>query len=115
MDVAYVSDGNINGPQGVRGGLGGAVSSQFRISRNGDREDLPNTAVVTLQAGERIASYSCGGGGYGPPAERDPRAVAHDVAEGWVSAARARDVYRVVVADDGTLDPAATAALRAGG
>ena len=114
MDVAYVADGNINGPQGVRGGLGGATSAQFRIGRNGDRADLPNTAVVTLQQGERIGSVSCGGGGYGPPTDRDPRAVAHDVSEGWVSADRARAVYKVVVAADGTLDRAGTQALRAG-
>jgi N-methylhydantoinase B len=114
MDVAYVADGNINGPKGVRGGLGGSTSAQFRVTRNGDHEDLPNTAVVTLQQGERIGSLSCGGGGYGPPTDRDPRAVAHDVAEGWVSTDRARDIYRVAVAADGTLDRAATQALRAG-
>jgi N-methylhydantoinase B len=32
-------------------------------------------------------------GGYGPPAERDPEAVARDVREGKVSPDRAREVY----------------------
>jgi N-methylhydantoinase B len=113
MDVAYVSDGGINGPQGVRGGLGGATASQFKLTRNGDREELPNCAVVNLRQGERIASYSCGGGGYGPPRERAPEMVCHDVAEGYISTERARDVYGVAIDDVGEVDAAATATLRA--
>ena len=38
---------------------------------------------------------SSGGGGYGPPRERDPDRVRRDVAEGWISPERARDVYGV--------------------
>jgi N-methylhydantoinase B len=38
--------------------------------------------------------------------------VLHDVAEGWVTPERARDVYGVVVNPDGTLDTAATERLR---
>ena len=113
MDVAYVSDGGINGPQGVRGGLGGATASQFKLTRNGDREELPNCAVVNLRQGERIASYSCGGGGYGPPRERAPEMVCHDVAEGYISTERARDVYGVAIDASGAVDTAATATLRA--
>ena len=86
---------------------------QFKLTRNGDREELPNCAVVNLLQGERIVSYSCGGGGYGPPAERDPEMVRRDVAEGYVSSERARDVYGVVLDDTGSVDDAATAALRA--
>ena len=112
MDVAYVSDGNQNGPKGVRGGESGALSSQFRVNRDGAREALPNTAVVTLAEGERIASYSCGGGGYGPPVDREPHSVARDVAEGWISAERAETVYRVAVDAAGVLDAVATDTLR---
>ncbi len=113
MDVAYVSDGGVNGPLGVRGGLGGATARQFKLTRNGDREELPNCAVVTLLQGERIVSYSCGGGGYGPPTERAPEMVRHDVAEGYVSPQRAREVYGVAIDAAGNIDSAATAALRA--
>ena len=55
------------------------------------------------------------GGGYGPPREREPAAVARDVADGLVSVETARERYGVAVAADGTLDAAATAALRGGG
>ena len=52
------------------------------------------------------------GGGYGPPHEREPTAVARDVADGLVSTETARERYGVAVAPDGTLDAAATATLR---
>ena len=114
MDVAYASDGTENAAKGVRGGLGGGAADQFKITRNGAREALANCALVPLEAGERIASFSCGGGGYGDPATREPARVAHDVAEGWVSPARAREVYKVVVDAAGIVDMDATAALRGG-
>ena len=69
-------------------------------------------ATVDLVAGDIVSYRTCGGGGYGPPVERDPAAVSRDVLEDKVSAARARDVYRVAV-DGRGLDLAATAELRA--
>ncbi|MBT5571829.1 MAG: hydantoinase B/oxoprolinase family protein, partial [Alphaproteobacteria bacterium] len=114
LDVAYVSDGGINGPKGVRGGLGGASASQFRITRNGKHEDLPNCDVVNLVAGELIGSQSCGGGGYGDPKDRDPEMVAHDVREEYVSVERAASVYGVVLDASGHVDMAATEVKRAG-
>lgn len=114
MDVAYVSDGGINGPKGVRGGLGGSNASQFRITRNGKHEDLPNCDVVNLVAGELIGSQSCGGGGYGDPRDRDPEMVAHDVREEYVSVERAASVYGVVIDAAGNVDMAATEQKRAG-
>ena len=114
LDVAYVSDGGINGPQGVREGLGGACANQFRITRNGMHEELSNCDVVNLVAGELIASQSCGGGGYGRPTDREPESVAHDVREEYVSVDRAASVYGVVVDAAGNLDAAATEAMRAG-
>ena len=114
MEVVFVSDGTFNGARGVRGGADGATAVQFKVSRNGARSDLTNCEIVRLAAGERVASYSSGGGGYGDPAMREPALVARDVAEGYVSAARARALYRVAVDDAGILDAPATAALRGG-
>ncbi|MEK9832969.1 MAG: hydantoinase B/oxoprolinase family protein, partial [Rhodospirillaceae bacterium] len=68
---------------------------------------------VTLNPGEMIVSRSCGGGGFGLPAQRNPERVREQVAEGFVSRARAREVYRVVIDDDGRVVPAETEALRA--
>ena len=48
---------------------------------------------VDLKAGDILTLYSSGGGGYGPAAERDPRLVADDVTQGYVSPAAAARLY----------------------
>jgi N-methylhydantoinase B len=112
FEVGYVSDGTINGAQGVRGGLGGGVADQKKRTRNGETVALDAFAQVRLEDGERIVSQSCGGGGYGDPRMRDVALVRRDVIEGWVTPARARDVYGVVVSATGEVDEKATAARR---
>ncbi len=113
MSLIYNSDGTINAPKGVRGGLGAASAGQEKLSANGAEEEVPRVGQVTLNPGEMIVSRSCGGGGFGPPTERNPERVREQVAEGFVSRARAREVYRVVIDDDGRVVPAETEALRA--
>jgi hypothetical protein len=53
-----------------------------------------------------------GAGGVRDPLDRDPHAVERDMAEGVVSVTAARQLYGVVVLDDGVIDHEATAALR---
>ena len=56
---------------------------------------------------------TCGGGGYGPPEERDPNLVCRDVREGKVSLERAREIYKVAVDPQSwTADEAETERLR---
>ncbi len=112
MTVAYVSDGNINGAKGARGGGEGGKSSQFRKHADGALEAVPGCAEVVIGPDQAMVSVSCGGGGYGLPQARDPQRVAHDVREGWVSRQRAHDVYRVALRDDGAVDADVTARLR---
>ena len=55
------------------------------------------------------------GAAYGDPIERDPEAVRHDVENGDISRAAARDIFRVALLgdeDDLTVDQKATDALR---
>jgi N-methylhydantoinase B len=96
----------------VRGGLAGGPSSQFRKHRNGLLEPTPGCAEVRIEPGEAMVSISCGGGGYGSPAAREPWRVADDVREGWISAARARSVYQVALTEQLDVDEAETARLR---
>lgn len=49
--------------------------------------------MAVLKAGQWFAVVSPGGGGYGPPARRDPTQVARDLAEGVISPTAAREVY----------------------
>jgi N-methylhydantoinase B len=112
MEVGYVSDGTINGPKGVRGGLAGASSKQFKRLTSGELVELPGGAMLHLGDGETVLSYSCGGGGYGRPETRDPELVRRDVDEGYLSKDRARSVFAVVINAAGKVDVAATDALR---
>jgi N-methylhydantoinase B len=113
LEIGYVSDGHHNPPLGARGGLPGGRAGQALRRRDGREEPLAPCAQVRVAAGETVISVSTGGGGYGPPGRRAPQAVAKSVREGLISAARAREVYRVALEPDGTVDSAETARLRA--
>jgi N-methylhydantoinase B len=67
-----------------------------------------------VPGGDFIRLELPGGGGFGDPGTRDPDQVVQDVADGLVSRETALSDYRVALAADGSLDPAATARLRAG-
>lgn len=112
VDVAYVCDGVTNGPAGVRGGLAGGVASQGIRAADGSVRMLDRATVARLREGEILFTHTTGGGGYGSPLERAVDRVRHDVAEGWISPERAREVYGVAIAPDGEVDEAATDALR---
>ncbi len=112
MAVAYTSDGNINAPEGVRGGLSGGAARQYTRDLEGNLQEVDACTQVVLNPRENIVSISCGGGGYGSPLERDARRVAMDVLEGWVSAEKARSRYGVVLNEDTTVDETATKILR---
>jgi N-methylhydantoinase B len=101
-------------PWGLAGGHEG-MGNRVALRLNGKEVgNLPNAKVLaqTLMPGEAITLSAGGGGGFGPPEERDPSRVAHDVRQGYVSAEVAHDVYRVALKPDGELDAEATRALR---
>jgi N-methylhydantoinase B len=103
-------------PWGLEGG-GEAAGNSVGIRRSGKWEiDLPNAKVfnVRLSRGDAYMMQSGGGGGFGDPIGRDPELVAEDVREGYVSAAVALDVYRVVLTAGGEVDVDATQARRRG-
>ncbi len=100
------------GPGGLLGGEPGRKASYVL---NPDREavELSSKTTIELRPGDVVSYRTCGGGGYGPPEERDPQAVLSDVREGKVSVDRAREVYRVAIdAATWTVDDAGTAQLR---
>jgi N-methylhydantoinase B len=112
FEALYLSDGTVNPPQGTRGGGAGGRAQQFIRKADGTLVELDLCGHVLVGAGERLVSISTGGGGYGLPYEREPERVFEDVVEGWLSRERARDVYGVVVDEDGELDVEATRTLR---
>ncbi|WP_028319940.1 hydantoinase B/oxoprolinase family protein [Desulfatiglans anilini] len=96
-------------PEGLFGGLPGG-RARFLVN-----EEQGNPYGLTqLKPGDVVTMDAAGGGGYGPPHEREPERVLADVENGYVSIEVAREKYGVVI-DPRTLalDLAATEALRA--
>ncbi|NNF90584.1 MAG: methylhydantoinase [Boseongicola sp.] len=113
--ASFVMDHGRFGPQGALGGADGAPN-EVEVQRGGEThvpEHLSKEQDIPLGPGDRVRVRTPGGGGYGDPFERDPRAVAEDVALERYTVAEARALYGVVLTD-GSVDPAATEALRSG-
>jgi N-methylhydantoinase B len=103
-------------PWGLDGGLE-ATGNEVALRIDGKwKEDFPNAKVLiaAIKPGDEFRIRSGGGGGYGPPWERDVAAVQDDVKQGYVSAQAAAELYGVAI-DAATLaiDHAATERLRA--
>ncbi len=72
-------------PNGVAGGSKGSRSRfVIRVGTAGEQE-TQGSGRFEMRAGERFLLQSAGGGGFGDPRRRDPAALAHDLAEGYVS------------------------------
>jgi len=94
-----LSDRDIQGPQGIFGGLEGRKAYYILNpdSPNEDSNELSSKCVVELKPGDTVSFQTPGGGGYGSPLERDIKAVLKDVIGGKISSKRAQDFYGVVV------------------
>ena len=102
------------GPHGLFGGLPGE-RAHYVLNPDSDAMELGSKVTVQLKENDVVSYRTCGGGGYGPPQERDPEDVLWDVRNGKVSVERARKFYRVEVdADSLTVDLEATSRLRSG-
>jgi N-methylhydantoinase B len=99
--VLYPARGRLGGREGARGNIE-LVSGKT----------LPPKAHSSIPAGDRLRVSMPGGGGYGDPMRRPAARVAEDVALGLVSAQAARELYRVALKADGSVDDEATALLR---
>ena len=89
--ASFVMDHGRFGPQGALGGQDGG-QNRVEIIRNGETlipEHLSKAQDIPLAPGDRVRVRTPGGGGYGPPAARDPAAVAEDVRLGRYTAADA--------------------------
>jgi N-methylhydantoinase B len=93
---------------GLEGGLPGAPG-EFELL---DGPRLHPKQTVTLSPDQLLAIGLPGGGGLGPPKERDPEAVRQDVLDELVSREQAREVYGVALTEAGQVDEAGTRRLR---
>lgn len=69
----------------AKGRFGGHAGAAGRIRIGHDGPDLPGKGEVRVPAGKTLVFETPGGGGYGPPDQRDPDALAADLSEGLVS------------------------------
>lgn len=105
---------------GLFGGLPSYPSGLWLTREGADKPIFLGAAVsgVDILPGDILWRPSAGGGGLGDPLRRDPRRVVSDVADGYVSLARAAKDYGVVLESDGEnpgtyiVDEDATASLR---
>ena len=90
----------------------GGNAAQQKRARDGTLSDeLGATRAPSANRRDHRRPH-CGGGGYGPPHERDTSRVVHDANEGWITRERAFEVYGVKLDPDGEVDTAATIARR---
>src|SRR5262245_12617832 len=96
--------------KGVQGGGNGGVA-EIVVWPETEKE-VRLTERVTffgpLDPGDRVSVRSPGGGGWGPPLERDPEQVARDVRDELLTVEQAAELYGVVVRPDWTVDVEAT-------
>jgi N-methylhydantoinase B len=91
----------------------GKLPTEARLE--GEYSAVPSkVGSLTVEEGDVFFFTSNGGGGYGDPLLRDPEAVAWDARGGYVTADLARDVYGVILREDGSVDAEGTAARRRG-
>jgi len=81
-------DGVRHPSYGILGGKDGKPHRYRLISKGRERFLLTKEVGVPIRPGDWFLIESAGGGGYGPPSQRDPAARAADVVNGFVSAKR---------------------------
>lgn len=88
------SDGHEIGAPGIFGGQRGTPGRLWHIHADGSRTVLSSKAAqLELKAGESVRLETPGGGGFGPPAARDPADLACDIRSGKLSEPAARAAY----------------------
>ena len=101
--VRALRDGTIfsgrsdNHRQGATGASGGCEGGRGILLRNPGRPDeevlASKVANIVLQAGDSIRIDTPGGGGFGPPSERDPDALAADLRDEIINVDDAERYY----------------------
>ncbi|MFN8150455.1 MAG: hydantoinase B/oxoprolinase family protein [Solirubrobacterales bacterium] len=101
-------------PMGLFGGEP-ATGSELLVKRKGETEFRPFDEVfglasptkftnVVLHDGDEIRYRTPGGGGFGPPADRDRNAVVDDVADGYVTVEEAARAYGLEITAESGID-----------
>jgi len=90
---AYGLDGGQPGATGMTRFRGADASAWQTMVEAFGKRSTSKWSNVTFRSGDSVCIETPGGGGYGEPRARDPAAVAADVADGFVSAQAAAQLY----------------------
>jgi N-methylhydantoinase B len=82
------------------------------IRSDGTEEQYMKKTGIVLKEGDVMSFRTAGGGGYGPPADREIERVAGDVIEGYISPQAAETDYGVVIGRNGHVDVDASRAAK---
>lgn len=83
--VSISTERNKIRPWGLQNGLPGRTARCFIRTAGEEQEAIPGKVTRELTRGTTITLETAGGGGFGPPADRDPNLLRQDVADGLVS------------------------------
>ena len=86
----------------------GGTAPSYRLGEIGGTHEVVSFGVYHVHNEDVFYVRWNGGGGLGDPLQRDPQAVARDVAESVVSAVAARALYGVICSPEGRVDTDAT-------
>lgn len=83
-------------PWGLFGGKPGATA-EFKLRKaDGTEIELGAKETMSVGKGDVLIIRTPGGGGYGPPSERDAKLITEDILDGLVSPRVAREDYQLV-------------------
>ena len=113
-EVSVHDDRHLSRPWGIGGGQAAEGSRKVLLREDGSTLDLPaKFDGLRVEPGDRLLYITAGGGGWMDPLDRQPELVRQDVTRGFVSMAKARRDYGVVLNPQSlAIEMAATAELR---
>ncbi len=91
-NFACYSDRARIAPWGLFGGEEGG-RTRIELMRGDEVIRLNTKTKMELMRGDVLTIYTAGGGGYGPPSEREGRRIAEDIRNGFVSCEAAQVAY----------------------
>jgi len=98
MECNLFGEGQSNPPHGVLGGTPGIGGSSYKENlQTGKRSYCSSKGRMIIEKDDIWVGYSSGGGGYGDPLKRDPKAVIESILAGLISLNCAKNVYGVVI------------------
>jgi N-methylhydantoinase B len=100
MWLTAVIERTKHAPWALEGGREGRPNRAALERPDGSSRALAKATRVRVPAGGVLDMQTGGGGGYGPPSERDPAAVQADLRDGYVSESAARRDHPQAFADE---------------